>query len=134
MVFTSSFCPHPLCSVLLSSSVSGTRPWCASGFTSLPEGVRNCRDNIFGLWLGRVTACTSSCGNVQNGSWIWLEVDLGSWMLRAVEVHLGGKAREAEKRAKILKKAKVKECHWIIIKKAMRTFGRYLDVTVILSM
>ena len=26
----------------------------------------------------------------------------------------------------------VKECHWIIIKKAMRTFGRYLDVRVIM--
>ncbi|KAL6319634.1 hypothetical protein AAG906_020711 [Vitis piasezkii] len=61
MAFTGSFCSNPLCSILLALSVPGTRPWCAS-------------------------ICSSSCGNAQNRSWIWLEVNLDSWMLKAIEV------------------------------------------------
>ena len=33
------------------SSVSTTRSWCASSFTSLTEGIKNCGDNIFSLWV-----------------------------------------------------------------------------------
>ncbi|RVW22462.1 E3 ubiquitin-protein ligase AIP2 [Vitis vinifera] len=61
MAFTGSFCSNPLCSILPSPSVPSTHPWCAS-------------------------VCSSSCGNAQNRSWIWLEVNLDSWMLKAIEV------------------------------------------------
>ena len=107
MAFTGSFCSNPLCSILLSPSAPSTRPWCASGSSFLPEGVRNCREYIFSLWVWRVTVCSSSCGNAQNRSWIWLEVNLDSWMLKAIEVHLGGKAWEVEQRVKILKEEEI---------------------------
>ena len=74
------FCSYPLCSILLSSSVLGIRPWSASDFSHLPEGVRNCRKYILSLWVWRVTTRPSSCGNVKNGS----------WMLRVVEIYLSG--------------------------------------------
>ena len=45
------FCSYPLCSILLSSSVLGIRPWSASDFSHLPEGVRNCRKYILSLWV-----------------------------------------------------------------------------------
>ena len=38
------------------------------------------------MWVGKVTTCSSNCGNAENGS----------WMLRVVEIHLSDKARKNE--------------------------------------
>ena len=52
VALSSPFCSYHLCFILLSSSIPGTRQWCASNSPSLLERVRNYRRYILFLVCG----------------------------------------------------------------------------------